>query len=182
LQATPTQAQARATFFALAAQAAALPSQRAFDLFVNVTGDPGESIDPKHINWIDADSYTWSVSNSAAPGSSGKPTFADLTFTKSLDKSSPLLFLDLAQAHRITSVVLDLWTSAGTRKSFFKITLTGARITNFSQTASNGQGINETVSLNFDKIKLVYIPQNGAGISLPAVQATWDVIGQRASA
>ena len=64
----------------------------------------------------------------AGGGGTGKASFSDLSFTKSLDKSSPQLYLHCAQSKPIRSAVLTLRKSGGNQNEFYTITLTDVLI------------------------------------------------------
>ena len=76
----------------------------AFDAFIKI-GDTivGESMDEKHVGWIDLKSVEWQVSRTiTAGGSSGRtvsaPTVSELTLRKALDRASPGIFLNVVSS------------------------------------------------------------------------------------
>src|ERR1700709_1126786 len=75
------------------------PSLRAaVNMFLDITGIPGESTDPIHTNQVDVLAWSWGMYNSGTTGSAvaGKSTFQYLNLTKYVDKASPLLMLHCA--------------------------------------------------------------------------------------
>src|SRR5919197_1518553 len=68
----------------------------AVDMFLHVDGIKGESRDAQHKDDIDVLAWSWGASNSGSAhmgggGGSGKVNVQDLSITKYVDKSSPLL-------------------------------------------------------------------------------------------
>src|SRR5262245_36197630 len=68
----------------------------AVDMFIKIDDIKGEASDAKHKDEIDVLSWTWGVSQagSAHHGSgtgTGKATIRDVSFTKYLDRSTPVL-------------------------------------------------------------------------------------------
>jgi len=75
------------------------------DYFIKIEGVDGESTDDKHKKEIDVESFSWGETNSGTAGhgsgsGAGKVHPQDFTFTKRMDKSSPVLFVGCA--HRST--------------------------------------------------------------------------------
>ena len=83
----------------------------ASDYFLEIDGIKGESKDDKHKGQIDIDSFSWGLSQSGLTrggggGGAGKATFQDIHFTKSVDSSSPVLFLSCASGKHIQKATL----------------------------------------------------------------------------
>jgi len=80
----------------------------AFDAFISVDGIEGESTDDKHSGWIEVPScdvrVSQKISNTAicAGGASAeRADFADFSFVKQIDSSSPKLALTCAAGTHI---------------------------------------------------------------------------------
>src|SRR5687768_15212154 len=73
----------------------------AFKGFLFLQGIPGESIDSRHADWIDVESFSQAVSKSGIT-----PSFSELWLQKSQDKSSPELALRAANGKPIPRALL----------------------------------------------------------------------------
>ena len=74
------------------------PLHAAVDMFLNLgPAIPGESIDKVHKGQVDVLAWSWGMANiGTTQRGAGKASFQDLTLTKYVDKSSPLLMLRCA--------------------------------------------------------------------------------------
>ena len=66
----------------------------AVDMFLELDGVKGESVDKAHKDKIDIMSWQWGIANSGtfhhgSGGGAGKASFQDITITKFVDASSP---------------------------------------------------------------------------------------------
>lgn len=154
----------------------------AFDAFVKLDGIEGESTDSKHSSWIEITScdmeihQTISTTASSAGGAGAERTdFSDLSFTKLLDKSSPMLAVACAQGTHFNTVTIEL-CRAGTEKiKFLEIKLTNSFISSIALSAG-GDFPSETVTLNYGKIEWKYTQQNRrGGTAAGNVAAGWDL-------
>ena len=150
----------------------------ASDYFLKIEGVDGESTDAKHKGQIEIDSFSWGVSNSgsmAGGGGSGKASFSDLHFTKTVDKSSPKLMEAVATGEHLRSVDLVVRKAGGEQLEYYKIELQDVVISGYSTTGSSGEAPSESISLNFSKIVFEYTPQNADGTAAAPVKAGYDV-------
>src|SRR5690606_28022874 len=120
----PRTAAVAALFWGLIASAGA-----AVDMYLKIEGIDGESTDKNHKDWIEVQSFSWGMSNSASLSTGGgtgvgKAQFIDLKIGKNLDRASPNLFLHGAQGRHIPEVVLVLRRAGAEAYTFFQITLT----------------------------------------------------------
>jgi type VI secretion system secreted protein Hcp len=174
---TSLRAAAAALFLGLISSAGA-----AVDMFLMIQGIPGESVHKDHRDWIEIESFSWGVSNSATVasggggGGSGKANFVDLTLAKNLDKASPYLFLRCADGRPIQEVQLVLRRAGGESMKFFHIKLQDVIITSSTIGGSSGQDRPaETLSLNYGKIEWSYIPQLATGAPGQAITTSWNL-------
>jgi type VI protein secretion system component Hcp len=136
-------------------------------LFPNIKGNSATEKDA-----FDVSSWHWGMSNSGSCHINGANTTTaaadvrDLTFTKIVDTSSTIItkncFLgtDIASGKTIT---LSMWKpSDGGPWWFLKITLSGkAIISSYSVGEADASGnMLETISVNFEKVKLSYCPED----------------------
>lgn len=141
------------------------------NFFLEITGIQGEVVSTSHPNTIGAAAFSLSVTNSGSG-----PVFSDLAVTKSLDKSTPPLFLASAGNSNLTSVILYAQKSGANAVDYHIIKLTNAKVSGIVQNGNNGLTTSETVTFRYQKIEIDYIGQNpNTGQPLPPVVMRWDL-------
>jgi type VI secretion system secreted protein Hcp len=138
----------------------------AVDMFLKIGDIKGESKDSQHRDWIEVSSFSWGMSQSGVaadrPGSgagAGKVSVQDISITKRLDKSSPLLMRSCATGQHIKEATLNLSRTKNDQQTYYVITLTDVLVSSYSPACSEGGAENvpvEAVTLNFSKIQTVY--------------------------
>jgi type VI secretion system secreted protein Hcp len=143
------------------------------DFYLFLDGVPGESQAVGHRDEISLDSFGMGISNSG----SGQPALSDITLTKPLDKSSPLLMLKCANGAAIPSAVLTCYRIiGGVSRKFYVIRLTDVKVTQISQGGSAGGLPYDTFSLNYRTIEWEYTPHDpNKGAPLTPVKANWTL-------
>ncbi|HEY4255971.1 MAG TPA: type VI secretion system tube protein Hcp [Candidatus Udaeobacter sp.] len=139
------------------------------DIFANIAGIQGESLDATHKGEIEVLSCSWGVTNpvSAVPASAvGRATFQHLTFVHKIDKASPLLMQACAESRRIQQATITYRNAQ--QQDYLIVKLNDVGITGITAAGASGQAASETVSLVFATIALQYMPQKADG-SLDAV-------------
>ena len=91
----------------------------AVDMFIKIDDIKGESTDAKHKDEIDVLSWTWGVTQSGTShtgtgGGAGKVQVSDLTFTKIVDRSTPILLKSSCSGKHLKSAVLIVRRAGGT--------------------------------------------------------------------
>lgn len=154
----------------------------ATDMYIALKGIEGESQDDKHANEIQILSYGFGASQSgtAHEGSgstSGRADVHDVTFTKHVDKSSPLLYFLCCSGQPIEGAILSVRKAGGPKPvDYLKLTLTQVLITSFRSGAEGSQDrAVETVTLNFSTSKVDYTPQKADGTGMGVITKGWDV-------
>jgi len=154
----------------------------AVDMFIKIDGIEGESKDKTHGKEIDVLAWSWGVSQSGSfhaggGGGSGKANFQDLSFTKWVDKSSPLLLLHTANGKHIPKAVLVVRKAGDTPLEYITITLEKIIVSSVSTGGSGGEDrLTENVSLNFAKVTFEYQEQSATGAAEGGkVPFTWDI-------
>jgi type VI secretion system secreted protein Hcp len=158
------------------------------DYFLKIDGITGESRAKGHEGQIDIESFSWGASNTgtAATGGgagAGKVKFSDFSFSKMLDKASPLLMQAVASGKRIKTVTLyGTAAGEGNGQTYLTITLTDVLVSSFNESGSGGGGApQDSLSLNFTKITFDYKPQNPDGSLGTAVHGGWDLKANKAA-
>jgi type VI secretion system secreted protein Hcp len=154
----------------------------AVDMFLKLDKVEGESQDDAHKGEIDILSWTWGAAQSGTShmgggAGSGKVEIKDLEIVKYTDRSSPVLFFLCSCGEHIPSAVLTVRKSGGKKPlEYIKITLEKVFVTSIAVSgASNMDRISETVSLNFSKVKIEYVPQKEDGSGGPSITKGWDI-------
>lgn len=155
----------------------------AVDYFLKIDGVEGESTVKGHEGEIDLMSFSWgethaaTVGGAGGGGSAGRVQMQDFHFTKGMDKSSPLLFLKVANGAHIASAKLygTRPNADGAGLEFLKFVLSDVLVSSY-QTGGDGSAIpTDQFSLNFAKIEVFFTPNSG-----DQVRAGWDLKANRA--
>ena len=156
----------------------------ASDYLLELEGIKGESLDEKHKDKIEIDSFSWGVSNDGnmgrgGGGGTGKANFQDLHFTKQTDKSSALLVKSAASGDHIKKAVLTARKAGGKggQVDYLIITMEDVMVSNFQTGGNSGNSSIpvDSFALNYTKIKYEYKPQKADGTLGDAISTGWDL-------
>jgi type VI protein secretion system component Hcp len=120
----------------------ALPSFAALNAYLKMDTIPGESTDPSHAGWIEAQGLNFGTSHAQAviaPGAA-RCSIHSLNFTKRVDKASPMLARTAMNGAPIPNVTLEV---NGERHMLQNVTIASVQ-----QTQLDGRPA-ESISLNF---------------------------------
>jgi type VI secretion system secreted protein Hcp len=157
----------------------------AFDPFIKIDGIQGESTDDRHLGWIEiivyrsGHSMPISKRTSNTQGATlGRVNFDTFTFSKLIDKSSPLLMAACAAGTHIDEITVELFRAGTEKVKFmaykFKNSLISSVLTS-SGDPNKGFPV-ELVKINFGKIQWCYTLQNRhGGGALGNIAAAWDL-------
>jgi len=130
----------------------------------------GDSIIPKHDDWISVDSFQMGVGRMVSTSGRGTsrdtsdPSFSEVSISKSTDIASSDLFFQATCGKSLGLAEIHLLNTAGAGQDpnvYMKIELEDAIITNYS-VSSTGDRPMESFSLNFTKITYQYDDFSGA--------------------
>jgi type VI secretion system secreted protein Hcp len=153
----------------------------AVDMFLNIDKVKGESVDHKHKEEIDVMAFSWGMSQTGTAhmgggGGAGKANVQDISFTKYLDKSSPVLMQACCKGTHFPKAVLTVRKAGDKPLEYYKITLEDLLVTSISSGGSGGEDrLTETVALNFARFKVEYTPQKPDGSGEAAVAFGFNV-------
>ena len=140
------------------------------DFFLKIEGLPGESTDAKHKGELDLESFSWGETNVGSAGhaggaGTGKVTPHDFSFTKRLDKSSPMLFIACATGQHFKEAYLTVRKAGGEQQEYLKIKMEEVMISGYQAGGNEGGGavVHENVTLNFTKLEMSYKEQKPDG-------------------
>lgn len=151
-------------------------SMAAVDMFLKLADIPGESTDSKHRNEIDVLAWTWGMTQ---PGNviigPGKPVIQDISFSKYVDASTPLLLTAGITGKSIPSAILTV-RSAGLFE-YLKISLTNVMVSSISSGGNNGQDrFTENVTFSFEEFKIDYTVQKADGTPGATTSSSYNII------
>ncbi len=162
------------------------PKPDKVNAFLAIDGIEGESTDANHPNTIEIDSWSFGETQTSTTigggGGAGKVSMQDFHFvTKTIDKSSPKLFLAGANGEHIKDATLFV-RKAGSSTDYLVIKMSDILVSSYQTGGSSSSEIpTESVSLNFAKIEYSYAGTDAEGKLLPAINAGWDILANKAS-
>jgi len=156
----------------------------AVDMFCKIEGIDGESVDHKHKKWIAMEGFNHSVRQpvSAASGTGGrtggKADFGDFIITKTIDSSTPLLYLHCSNGKHIPKIEIEFCLATGDKHTFMKYTLEDVIVSGVSpagNSKADGAKPAEQVSFAYGKITWEYTPIDDSGRPGAAVRQGWNL-------
>ncbi len=152
------------------------------DMFLKIGDVKGESTDHKHTAEIDVVAWSWGMSQSGSMhmgggGGSGKVSVQDLSFTKYIDKASPVLMQKCCSGKHFPEAILTIRKAGDKALEYLKVHMKDVLITSVSTGASSGDDrLTENVTLNFANVKMSYQAQKKDGTADGgAVEMGWDI-------
>jgi type VI secretion system secreted protein Hcp len=154
------------------------------DIFAKVGDINGESIDDKHKDEIEVQSYSWGVTNSGSMGAgtgggAGKADFHDLTFVHNYDKASPILMQACTTGVHMKEATIFNRKAGKGQQEYLTIKMSDVIVTSVTHGASADTSHVENVGLSFAKVAIEYKPQKPDGTLDAAVKFAYDRLGQK---
>jgi|SRR6185436_3293667 len=154
----------------------------ASDIFAKIGDIKGESLDSKHKDEIDVQSFSWGVSQTGTlahggGGGEGKAQFNDFNFTSNVSKASPSLFFACASGEHIKDATITVRKAGKGQQEYLILKMTDVLISSY-QTGGSGQSESvpvDQVSMAFAKIEFTYKPQNEDGSLDAGITSGWDL-------
>ena len=153
----------------------------AVDMFLKIDAIKGEAHDDKHKGEIDVLSWSWGANQTGTAhlgggAGAGKVSVNDLSVTKYIDRSSPLLLQQCFTGKHIKEALLTVRKAGGKALEYIKIKMEDALIAQVSLGGSGGEDrLTETVAINFSRVKVEYVPQKPDGSGDAAVPFGYDI-------
>lgn len=134
-----------------------------------------------HADWIEINSVQFGVGRGigsptgrAANRESSEPSISEVVVTKVGDRTSPLFFQEACVGEPKAITIDFVKTDKGALQTYFSVVLTNVLISGWSA-SSGGDNPTESVSLNFTKIELKYIPSGGDAADAEPIPAGYDL-------
>lgn len=160
----------------------------AIDVYLQLDGIKGESMDDKHKDWIECQSVHWGINQprSATASTAGGHTaeraeLKEVTFSKVADLASPLLMQSCAMGKTIPKAKFEFMRADGQGQpiKYFEIELDNVLIGSINPGIEPGTILDEHVSLKFSKIKWRYTQQKVSGGTGGSTIGGWDLATNR---
>jgi len=152
------------------------------DMFLKLDPIKGESLDSKHKDQIDIQSYSFGASqgggwHSGTGGGKGKVDIQDMHFTHYVDAASSGLFQATTQGLHIDKAVFVVRKAGGKDAlEYLKITHEEVLVSSVQCSSHSGdERLMESFSLNFRKITYEYNTQTEKGGKGSGTPVTYDV-------
>ena len=153
----------------------------AVDMFMKIGALNGESKDSAKTKWIDVLAWSWGMSNSGSAqvgggAGAGKVNVQDLSFTKWIDKTSPMLMLACCNGKHFDTANLVVRKAGENPLEYLKIKMEDCLISSVDTGGAGEQDrLMETVTLNFATVHVDYTPQKADGSGDAATNMGWDI-------
>jgi type VI secretion system secreted protein Hcp len=163
----------------------------AVDMFIKIDDIKGESVDDKHKDEIDVLAWSWGLTqsgtaHSGSGGGAGKVHVNDLSITKYVDRSSPILIKSCCSGKHLKTALLVVRKAGGDKPlEYLKITMEDVLVSAVTTGGSGGEDrLTENVTLNFARVKLEYTPQKsasagGGGGADASIPMGWDIAANK---
>ena len=155
----------------------------AVEIFLEMDTVEGESQKSGFVGKIDLLSYSWASSQSATRqhgtgGGSGQANVGDISFSKYMDKSTPVLYKALLDGkHSDKGKITVRKVTGGKPLDYLVIELEEVIISMYQTGGGSGNDdrIFENLALNFKKFKMTYTIQDGKGAGQAKVPVEYDI-------
>lgn len=153
----------------------------AVDMFLDLDGVKGESVDKTYKDKIDILGWQWGLSNSGtfhggSGGGAGKASFADITVTKYVDAASPNIMLFCANGKHFAKGKIIVRKAGENPLEYLHVEFEKVLVVSYSTGGGSGDDrLIENVSLNFAKVKVEYTTQNEKGGKGTPQAFAWDI-------
>jgi type VI secretion system secreted protein Hcp len=163
----------------------------ALDVYLQIDGVKGESMDDTHKGWIECTGVNWGIHQprSATASTGGGHTaerveLEEVSFHKIADLASPILMQTCAMGKTIPKAKFEFMRADGDGKpvKYFEIELENVLIGGVSPGIEAGSLLSEHVSLKFSKVKWKYTQQRVAGGVGGSTLGGWDLAANKIAA
>ncbi len=147
--------------------------EKQYSIFVKIGSLQGESMDSKHIGWIDAEAIHHEIH---APGETNEPVeHLDFSIIKHFDKTTPVLNKHVCQHHIIPNVTVDITVNTGMTTTIMRYILENVIIRTITISANPMENFEE-IHLSYEKIEWIYTPLSDTGSPSGSISTKAEVI------
>jgi type VI secretion system secreted protein Hcp len=150
-------------------------------VYMKIDGIEGEVTAKGFEKMIEVYSFSFGVGRgiiSRSPGNTANreadtPSFSEISISKSLDKTSPLIFTEACVGKGKAYEFHFVETSEGSEE-YLSYKLSNVLISSYSL-SSDGAEPSESISLNYDKIEMAFEPRDDTDKAGGAVRAAYNL-------
>ena len=153
----------------------------ASDYLLKLEGIKGESLDAKHKDEIEIESFSWGATQPAAVasggGGAGKVSFQDIHFTARVNVASPNLMVACASGQHIKEATLTVRKAGRDQLEYYIVKLSDNLVSSYQSGGVEGSNALpvDQFSLNFAKIEFEYKSQKPDGTLGAPVKGGYDL-------
>lgn len=156
----------------------------AIDVYLQIDGIKGESLDDRHKDWIECKSVGWSVAQpkSASASTGGGHTaerceHADIVIAKLADLSSPILLQTCSAGKTIPKAKFEFMRAdgQGERVKYFEIEIENVLVGAVTPSVREGDILTEQIGFKFSRVKWKYTQQKISGGAGGNTSGGWDL-------
>ena len=153
----------------------------AVDMFLELDGVKGESVDKAHKGKIDILGWHWGISNSGtfhhgSGGGAGKATFNNITITKYIDAASPNIMLFCANGKHFAKGKIIVRKAGENPLEYLTVEFDKVLVATYQTGGGAGEErLTENIGLNFAKVKIEYVTQSEKGGKGTPQAFSWDI-------
>jgi len=138
----------------------------AVDMFLKLGSIKGESVDERHPDWIEVESFSWGASTALpavqAAAAAGKVSLQDFHFVQRVNKASPLLMQAVCSGEHLQDATLAVRKAGEKQQDYLIVKLTDVLVSSYQTGGSTNDLPMEQISLNFNKVTLEIIGEDGS--------------------
>jgi len=160
----------------------------AIDVYLQIDGIKGESMDSGHQDWIEIHSASMGVKQpkSATASTAGGHTaerceHKTIALSKLADLASPILMQYCSMGKTIPKAKLEFMRADGngTPVKYYEVELENVLIANMDQVIHEGSILYDSIGLRFSKVKWKYTKQKIGGGASGNTSGGWDLACNR---
>ena len=156
------------------------------DYFLKIDGLQGESQDDKHKDEIHIHDFSFGAANTGSShhgtgSGSGRAVIHDMHCHKYTDKSSPNIFIACANGKHFKDATLTVRKAGEHPHEYLIYKMENVLLSHYGVKGNGGNLAMETLSLNFSKIEMTYVPQNKDGTAGAKVVKAHDIAANKSS-
>ena len=150
-------------------------------IYLEIEGIEGNVTAAGHENWIDLNSIQWGVGRaiSSSVGTSAdreasKPSISEISVTKQMDASSPMIFTEACVGKSKTVTIHLCTTGTEEIETYMEYELEDCMVSGYS-VSSGGERPSESISFSFTKMTMKFIPYGKDGSPESPIPAGYDM-------